>query len=150
MPKDFSFAKIYTIRNRNNPDDVYVGSTTQSYLCQRMASHMQSFREGRKCLLYQRMHDTDISDWYIELYEAYPCNSIDELLKREGEVIRQIATLNKNIAGRTDREWYIDNKDILVEKKKNYYKNNRERRLAYQNDYNRKKKEALNNEEIIN
>ena len=150
MAKDYSFAKIYTIQNRNSPDDVYVGSTTQTYLCQRWASHLQSFREGRKTFLYQRMRDTDVSDWYIELYEAYPCSSIDELLKREGEIIRQIATLNKNIAGRTDKEYYIDNKDILVEKKKNYYKNNRERRLAYQNDYNRKKRENLHNEEIIN
>jgi hypothetical protein len=140
MGKDYTKAKIYTIRNLNNPEDIYVGSTLQNYLCQRWAAHLKACRDGKKGLLYERMRETKTGDWYIELYENFPCNSIDELLKREGEVIRQIGTLNKNIAGRTIKEWYIQNKDIIMDRMKNYYKNNRDARLAYQNDYNNKKK----------
>ena len=91
------------------------------------------------------MRETAISDWYIELYESYPCNSIDELLKREGEIIRQIGTLNKNVAGRNSKDWYTDNKESIMNRMKNYYKNNRDVRLAYQNDYNHKKKNHKEN-----
>ena len=34
------------------------------------------------------------SEWYIELYENYPCSNIEEILKRENEVVREISTLN--------------------------------------------------------
>ena len=36
----------------------------------------------------------DWTEWYIELYENYPCANIEEILKRENEVIREIGTLN--------------------------------------------------------
>jgi hypothetical protein len=137
--KDYSKAKIYTIRNLNDKNDIYVGSTIQNYLCQRWAIHLQNYRQGKNCLLYQRMRETNIIDWYIELYEAYPCNSKDELLKREGEIIREIGTLNSNIAGRSSKDWYIDNKETILNRMKGYYELHRDTRLAYQNDYNHKK-----------
>lgn len=135
----FEEGKIYTIRNVENQYDVYVGSTIQKYLCQRFAKHLQDCRNGKKSLLYQRMRDTRLTNWYIELYETYPCNTREELLKREGEVIQEIATLNKNIAGRSVAQWYKDNKEKVVYRMKIYYKANRDVRLAYQNDYNKKK-----------
>jgi hypothetical protein len=136
----FEEAKIYTIRNIENPYDVYVGSTIQKYLCQRFAKHLQDCRKGKNCLLYQRMRDTRLTNWYIELYEAYPCKNREELLRREGEVIKEIGTLNKNIAGRSVAQWYKDNKKIVVDRMKIYYKANRDARLAYQNDYNKHKR----------
>lgn len=164
MVKDYSKAKIYTIRNKNNSEDIYVGSTVKKYLCQRFGAHRANYKNPNiKCLLYEKMRETDINDWYIELYEAYPCNNKDELLKREGEIIRQIATLNKNVAGRTVKEWYEDNRDkvkqyyeenkekILEQHKENYennkqvkkdyYKQNRDVRLAYQKAYYHRKKQ---------
>ena len=42
----------------------------------------------------------------MELHELYPCNTKQELNRREGEVIREIGTLNKYIAGRTKKEYY--------------------------------------------
>ena len=62
----------------------------------------------------------DINDWKIELHELYPCLTKQDLHRREGEVIREIGTLNKCIAGRNKKEWFIDNKD----KMKEYFKNN--------------------------
>ena len=42
--------------------------------------------------------------FYIELYEEYPCENIEQLRKREGEIIRELKpTLNKRIEDRTIR-----------------------------------------------
>ncbi len=67
------------------------------------------------------------SDFYIELYEKYPCNDKAELCKREGEIIRQIGTLNKCIAGRTKKEYIQDNVDKVKEYQKTYREVNAEK-----------------------
>ena len=36
-------------------------------------------------------------------YENYPCENEEQLNKREGEIIREIGTVNKQIAGRTHK-----------------------------------------------
>ena len=129
--------KIYTIRCRYDNDLIYVGSTIQP-LSKRIGLH----RIAKNCSLYQYVNG-DWNNWYIELYEEYPCNNKNILEKREGEVIRLIGTINKQIAGRTFKEYYEDNKDKILEQKKTYYQNNRENVLEqskqhYQN--NREKK----------
>ena len=50
----------------------------------------------------------------IELFENFPCNSKEELNKKEGQVIREIGTINKQTAGRTNKEWYEDNKEKSI------------------------------------
>ena len=75
--------------------------------------------------------NNDWSNWYIELYENYPCNSKEELLKKEGEVIRLIGSLNSRIAGRTEKEYKKDN----AEKNKEYQK-------QYRIEYANKKQES--------
>jgi hypothetical protein len=52
------------------------------------------------------MKETDMKDWYIELYEDYICERKEQLTQREGQVIREIGTLNKLIAGRTKQEYH--------------------------------------------
>ena len=47
------------------------------------------------------MHKLDVDNFYIELIEHYSCNDIYELRAREGQIIRQMGTLNKQIAGIT-------------------------------------------------
>ena len=37
--------------------------------------------------------------FYIQLVEECPCDNRDQLMKKEGQCIRDIATLNNNIAG---------------------------------------------------
>jgi hypothetical protein len=63
----------------------------------------------------------------IELVESFSCNSLDELRKREGYWIRETDCVNKLIAGRTVKEYYIDNKDVIAK----YYIDNKERIKAY-------------------
>ena len=47
----------------------------------------------------------------IELVELYPCNSKMELEKQEGRYIKENHCVNKHIAGRTNIEYYNDNKE---------------------------------------
>ena len=40
------------------------------------------------------MREGDMNNWYIELYEEFPCENKNQLTQREGQVIREIGTLN--------------------------------------------------------
>jgi hypothetical protein len=117
--------KIYTVRCRYDDSLIYVGSTI-NLLAKRMGSH----RFNKKCSLYKQV-DGDWNNWYIELYEEFPCNNKQLLEKREGEVIREIGTINNVIAGRTHKEYYQDNREKIAEKSKEYYQNNREKIAEY-------------------
>ncbi len=122
MP-DYSKGKIYTIRCRNDPKLIYVGSTIQS-LAKRLSKHKKDSKNKSKYpthQLYSKIEDWN--DWYIELYLIYPCNSVEELRQKEGEIIREVGTLNRGIAGRTCKEWKRENPDkmkIYRENEKNY------------------------------
>jgi len=96
MP-DYQKGKIYTIRNKNDINLIYVGSTCNKYLCNRFSNHKSNSKTAPNNSFYK--HITDWNDWYIELYENFPCNDKNELTKREGEVIREIGTLNAKNAG---------------------------------------------------
>ena len=77
--------KIYKILNSES-DDVYVGSTTQK-LSKRMTNHRTQAKNGKNHLLYQQMREIGDDKFYIELVENYPCESLEQLNKREGEWI---------------------------------------------------------------
>jgi hypothetical protein len=111
MSEKYKNGKIYTIRYKNDDSHIYVGSTTQQ-LFKRWHQHKQNLNKDicNNILLYQKMRETNIEDWYIELYEDCSCENKEQLNGREGEIIREIGTLNKVIAGRTKQEYYYYNK----------------------------------------
>jgi len=136
MP-DYSKGVIYTIRCLNDPN-VYVGSTIQS-LAVRMGGHRKDYYKNKVLGKYKEIVK-DIKDWKIELYEVYPCLNKQELLRREGQIIRLLGTLNKCIAGRTQREYYIDNIETIKEKSKEYKKQYYIDNVYKIKEYNKKKK----------
>lgn len=72
----------------------------------------------------------------IELLEKYPCEDKEELLKEEGKYIREMnPELNKNIAGRTKKEYYADNKQQVLDKYEHYYQDNKDKIDTYRKDY---------------
>jgi len=115
--------KIYLVKCKYNKDLIYAGSTKRT-LEERMILHRAT---NEKCAtsLYDVVKG-DWDNWYIELYEDYPCYNKYQLERREGEVIRQIATINKNIAGRKWKEYYQDNRDNIILWHKKYYQDNRD------------------------
>lgn len=123
--------KIYTIRYRNDNSFIYVGSTCQE-LYKRWGKHKNNLKLNLKTIFYEKIRETnDIQNWYIELYENYPCNSKQELCKREGEIQREIATLNMCIAGRTNKEWQEEHKNDNLERAKKWYNENLEKKKEY-------------------
>ena len=102
MP-DYSKGKIYKILNSID-DEIYVGSTIKA-LSQRMAHHRMRLKQLPHIKLYTHMIELGIEHFYIELIENFPCNDVYELRAREGHLIREIGTLNKNVAGRTYNKW---------------------------------------------
>ena len=127
--KDYQNGKIYCIRN-NVDDDIYVGSTCQP-LSKRMAKHRESMtnREKKDRLLYTKMTDMGVDKFYIELIEEYPCDNLEQLRKREGHYIREMGTLNSLIAGRTKRDWTLENLEHVKALRKERYENNKEKAL---------------------
>ena len=131
MP-DYKNSKIYKILNSMD-DEVYVGSTTAS-LSRRMGKHRSDFHNTeykQTYKIYKHMHKIGVDNFYIELIETYPCDSKEELGAREGQLIRQVGTLNKIISGRTEKEYYQDNIEKEREKGRNNYKKHKTHILEY-------------------
>ena len=132
MP-NYQDGKIYTIRCRSDNELIYVGSTTQT-LSRRMTTHRANSKIRPNTKLYSKVNG-NWADWYIELYEECPCTNKEILLKREGEMIREIGILNKEIAGRTSKEYYKDNTNKIGLRQKKLYEDNKEYRLSKQKIY---------------
>ncbi len=102
--------KIYALRSPST-DKIYIGSTIQP-LYKRKASHNK-----------KKSNDlSKLGDFYIELIENFKCENREELNKREGELIRlNNKCINKNIAGRTNKEYTEEHKERLDQWKKEWY-----------------------------
>jgi hypothetical protein len=173
MP-DYSKGQIYTIRFYDNENLIYIGSTIQP-LAVRFGGH----KVDKYCSLVQYIqehYNGDFKCCYIELLEYFKCDNKQELNKREGEIIRKFKeddkynVINKKISGRTQKEYYQDNKDNIkqyyndnadkikeqikkykqdnrdkiLEKKKQYYQDNKEKYKQYRKDNADKIKEYNN------
>ena len=115
MP-NYQNGKIYALRSHQT-EDVYIGSTTQP-LAVRFAGHRAM--RGKCSSLAVLQHP----DAYIELVELYPCGTKEELNKREGEIIRFTSCVNKNIAGRSAKDWYQDKREFILAAKREAYRTN--------------------------
>ena len=118
MP-DYQKGKIYKLWSPQG-DEIYIGSTVNP-LSKRLGQH-KTVRDCRSRYLFENYDDVR-----IELIEEYPCNNKMVLTRREGEHIRNNTCLNKNIAGRTQKEcskvWRENNKEHC----KQWRENNKER-----------------------
>ena len=126
MP-NYQEGKIYKIYNTIN-DDIYIGSTAQK-LCERMRNHRNDHksRSSFNYPIYKAFREHGVENFFIELIEKCPCNDKDELRRTEGKYIRELKpSLNIRIEGRCQKEYYNDNRDHLLIKKKEYYIDNKE------------------------
>jgi hypothetical protein len=126
MP-DYQQAKIYRILSDAPDSLIYIGSTTRPLLSQRMSQHRASYKryqsgDAGKVGSYDLFDKYGVVECKIELLEIYPCNSKDELAKQEGQHIRNNECVNKNIAGRSRKEYQLDNRDVILEKGREYAK----------------------------
>ena len=132
---DYNLGKIYCIRSHQT-DDIYIGSTCQKTLAVRLGGHKDDYKKwlNGKGNYVSSFEILKYDDCYIELLQEYPCRNKHLLNRKEGEFIRKMKCVNKNIAGRTRTEYSQDNKDKITEKTKQYRQDNKEKIKQYQQD----------------
>ena len=117
----------------NITGEVYIGSTTEPTLAKRLTGHKMSFKKWKRGATKYKVYSFQIlerENYSIYLIENYSCKSKDELFSREGHFIKEYKNggncVNKQITGRSLKEYYQDNEKIIAEKDK--YTNKRMRR----------------------
>lgn len=131
---DYKNGKIYTIRSHLT-EKFYIGATTQA-LCKRMDGHRSNFKtyyENSNKSYVSSYEIIKLGDAYMELLEIYPCETKEQLKRREGELIRQYkqTLVNKVIAGRTNKEWKEENKERMKNIRKIYREKNKDKIKEY-------------------
>ena len=139
---NYSNGKIYKIEPivEHLEGDIYIGSTTKKYLSQRMDKHRSSYKrykDGKfhKFTVFDIFDKYGIDNCKIYLLESVNANSKDELLAKEGNYIKTLKCVNKCIVGRTEKEYYNDNKTNILKQQKDYYNNNKINILKNKKDY---------------
>jgi len=131
--------KIYKLIS-NQTNEIYIGSTCEPYLCNRLAGHKRHY----KCYQNGKYHYVTsfkliaYDDVQIILIEDYPCDRKDQLLQRESYWIQLLDCVNKIIPSRTLKQYYIDNKDQISLQTKQY----RETHKTEKNQYNKQYRET--------
>lgn len=115
MPIDYQTGKIYKVRGPIIPDQAepkcYIGSTADK-LSSRMNGHRNAYKtylktNDKRCTIFDLFAEYGLENCRIELIENYPCETVDQLKRREGEIQAQTENrVNHNIAGRTPKETY--------------------------------------------
>ena len=109
--------------------DVYIGSTTKTYLSQRMEYHRRDYIKYKNNYFVSKITSFIIFDKYgvdncrIILLENVNATCKNELLKEEAKHIKQIKCINKVVPLRTRKEYNDDHK----EQAKEYYNKNKVR-----------------------
>ena len=138
------FGRIYSIRSHQTTE-LYIGSTTQA-LSMRLSGHRRHYKKYLNTTFHYvtSFKILQYNDAYIELLFEREFESKDALQQKEGEYIRDMECVNKQIAGRTKKEYYEDNKDVLAENKKEYIKQNKALVSERKHTYYESNKKELN------
>lgn len=145
MP-NYKNGKIYRIVC-NETGEQYIGSTTET-LARRLSGHKRSsITPNKKCRSFQIIGR---GNYEIVLIEDCPCETKEQLHRRERHFIETMDCVNKKIPLRTNKEYYEANReqsrqyyeanrDIKLEQSRQYYETNRDRKLEYQLQYQRRR-----------
>jgi len=152
MPKtpiDYAKTIIYKLVHKDDlyDENIYTGHTTD-FIC-RKNSHKSKCNTPTNDQYNQKKYkyireNGGWDEWLMIEIEKYPCKDEHEAIARERVIQTEMkAKLNSVIAGRTTKEWYVDNREKQLDKQKQYYHNNREKCLEKNKQYN-----LDNNDEI--
>ena len=142
MNKSFTFYRLFNL----NVEECYIGSTTNYK--KRMIHHKSDCNNttgpnyNAKVYKFIRANG-GFENWDFEIIEVQ--NVIkNEALEIENEY-RMIygASLNSDVPGRSDREYYLANKEKIREQCKQYYTANKEQMKDYNKQYNINNKEKI-------
>ena len=127
---------------------MYIGSTYQE-LKDRFNNHRNMYHLYLKgnfnyVSVFMIFEEFGIENCEIQLIEAYPCETQDELRKKEGERIIGNTCVNRKISGRRQRDWYTDNKEYVQNIYKTYYQKNHKSLCEAFNLYYQHRKDHVN------
>lgn len=129
--KDYTKGKIYRLVC-NTTGLQYIGHTTKEYLSQRLAKHVDNYKQWMKNSSKEHYITSfliiEMGNYDIVLIEKFPCCSEDELKARERYWIENTDCVNKNVPNRGDKEymkeWRENHKERVKEYKKTYRQEN--------------------------
>ncbi len=150
MP-NYQNGKIYKLVNTEGTL-TYIGSTCQS-LAQRKAKHHGSYKcwkngKGNYITSFKIFED-DEEGCKIILLEVFPCNTRNELEKRERYYIESNECINKYRPTRTDKEYRDDNIEKAKQYKKVYYEKNKDRILEHEKLYQEKNRNIISHKRNV-
>ena len=130
--------KLYCIKSYQT-DKIYVGSTFQNYLSDRMSGHRKQYRQHKigKQIYVTSFELLKYDDCYIELISKHNDVTKSELFKLEGEYIKQNKDIcvNKVIAGRSSVEYRNETKEQKHDYDRNFYINHRKLKIKISKQY---------------
>ena len=142
----YEHGKIYKIVDVGL-NKCYYGSTTEP-LSKRMERHRRCYKqylESGKVDTNSRIlfSEYGIENCKIFLVEDFPCDTKEQLLRREGEYIRNNACVNKQVAGRTHKEYHDEFNDYLKVKQRERIQRNKAQIRAQSKEYRETEKEHI-------
>ena len=147
---NYSLGKIYKIEpiHGGEEGDIYIGSTTEKYLNQRMNGHRSDFKrwkEGKtgKVTSYDLFDKYGVDNCQIVLLECVNANNKDELFARERHWIQSLLCVNKFIPGRNKKEYQQDTKETRSIVIKKWYEANKDNRSIKGKLYAKEHSEAI-------
>ena len=134
-------AKIYKLVN-DTLGLTYYGCTINT-LRQRLNGHKRKGNPCKSKILFQGEGEVK-----IYLVEEYPTENRDLLKMRERYYIENNDCINKQIPGRTVKEYRDINKDKIKDNNKQYQKLNKEKINEYHRQYRVNNKDKINKRDI--
>ncbi len=128
---NYQNGKIYKVEDVGC-NECYIGSTTKQYLSYRMSEHRCAYikwtiNKKQKNTVYEIFDKYGVENCRMVLVELFPCETKDELSKREAHFIKTSQCVNKYIPCRTDKEYRMDNRTAILKKHTDFYHTNLER-----------------------
>ena len=133
---NYENGKIYQVfpNCEHKEHEIYIGSTTKTYLSQRLQEHKRDFKRylSKKyshVSLYKLFNKYETENFNIFLLENFNCEDVNQLKAKEGEYIKNTKCINKKTEGRTRKEyndthkeekhqWYLKNRNEILENHK--------------------------------
>ena len=125
----------------------YIGSTCEK-LSQRMTRHRgkyTTYLKGNcsKTCSFDLFDEFGVENCKIERIELYPCNSKEELRKREGFHIQNTDCVNKCVPQRSFKQYYHDNYEYCIAQRRAYKELHREEDNLYHKQYFQENKHKI-------
>ena len=93
-----------------------------------MSQQLRESKKDTKAKLHTKMAELGSGKFKIELLAERPCESAQELWRREGELVKQHGTLNVKVPGRTYTEWVETRREEIRQYKQEHYRAHKEER----------------------